>query len=257
MKKRRILYVLFCVLVLGLAACGRSVNEDLEPNSNHQESTNDTTVESNSEHQESTNEDSVEPDSNTQEDSGQGRTTSNIAQALLEESKFWLVPDDDTGARQATLNEIEEEIEEKFPNKTLTITMLQVDLENDGTDEVILQFGVDGNRYVFHDLDGEVYAYEVSYRGMKKITVDKVINGSSSAAVGGFYKVVGFTSMGIVTEQLFGTDEISGPSESYYYKGDGEKREIISDEEYRELLATFTQAGKLIFKEFRAENIVY
>ena len=59
------------------------------------------------------------------------------------------------------------------------------------------------------------------------ITVDKLISGSSSSEVGAFYKV------------------------------NGEKKEQISGEEYRELLATYTQAGKLIFKEFREENVVY
>lgn len=222
MKKRRMLYVLFVALAISLTACGGVTND--EP---------------------------TETNSSNQEESKQGLTTSNIAKSLLEESMFWLVPyDDDVEVRQVVLKEIKEE----YPNKT--ITMLQVDLDNDGIDEVILQFGEEGDRYIFHNLDGEVYAYEVPYRGMIDVTVDKLISSSSSSAVGAFYKVVDFTSTGIISEVLFGTDELSS-SESYYYKGDGEKREKISDEEYRELLATYTQAGKLIFKEFREENIVY
>ena len=186
-----------------------------------------------------------------QEESKQERTTRNIAKSLFEESRFWLVPyDDNAEVRQVTLNEIKEE----YLNKT--ITMLQVDLDNDGIDEVILQFGEEGDRYIFHDLDGEVYAYDVPYRSMIGITVDKLISGSSSSRVGAFYKVVGFTRTGIMSEVLFGSDELS-LSESYYYKVNGEKKEQISGEEYRELLATYTQAGKLIFKEFREENVVY
>lgn len=222
MKRRGMLCVLFVALVVSLTACEGITND--EP---------------------------AGVNGSNQEESKQGRTTRNIAKSLFEESMFRLVPcDDNAEVRQVALNEIKEE----YLNKT--ITMLQVDLDNDGIDEVILQFGEEGDRYIFHDLDDEVYAYEVSYRSMIGITVDKLISSSSSSEVGAFYKVVGFTSTGIMSEVLFGTDELN-LSESYYYKGDGEKKEQISDEEYRELLATYTQAGKLIFKEFREENVVY
>lgn len=245
-KKRKMLYVLLWVLVISLTACGRIKNDtDTETSSNNQTETS-----SNNQTETSSN-NQTETSSNNQEESKQGLTTSNIAKALLEESKFWLVTDDAIiEIKQVTLNDIK--IKEEYSNKT--IKMLQVDLDDDGIDEVILQFQGSGDHIVFHDLDGEVYAYEVPFRGMIDITVDKLIRCSSSASIGSYYKVVGFTSTGIISEALFGVDETSS-RESYYYKGDGE---IISDEEFRELFETYYKyVGKLVFKDFRAENIIY
>lgn len=119
-----------------------------------------------------------------------------IQAALLEEEAFYIVAHEENEAAKMTFGDIKN----SYPDQT--ISMLQVDLEGDGIDEVILQFSGAGDQYIFHKLANDVYVYEVPYRGMTNLTTDKIFTASSGADDSQWSRVNSFTINGINYEKI-------------------------------------------------------
>lgn len=119
-----------------------------------------------------------------------------IQAALLEEEEFYIIAHEENEAVKMAFGDIKN----NYPDQT--ISMLQVDLEGDGIDEVILQFSGAGDQYIFHKLASDVYVYEVPYRGMTNITTDKIFTASSGADDSQWLRVNSFTVNGINYEVI-------------------------------------------------------
>lgn len=125
---------------------------------------------------------------------------------------------------------------------------LLVDMDGDGSFELVLD-GFVGTTQLFHYEDGVVYSWQLSYRGMKNIKINGVYNGSSSAGIGGWYRITEFHGDSYTKETLAYLNTNYIDEEKSYYEVEG--REVSSDEfyAYAEQLRDLEEAETFDFTE--------
>jgi len=103
-----------------------------------------------------------------------------------------------------------------------------IDFEGNSTPEVIIELSFHGDRIVFYDVGGKIYAAEFTFRGMTEIKKDGTFTGSSGAASSNISKLQ-FTNG--ITEILLGYSDLiyenNEPYEVYYINN-----EKVSEDEY-------------------------
>lgn len=80
-----------------------------------------------------------------------------------------------------------------------------VDMDGDGVNEIVLYCSPESAQ-VLHYEDGVVYSYQDVFRGMKRIHINGIYEGSGGAASTGYYRITEWNSNGYIEEELASMD---------------------------------------------------
>lgn len=132
------------------------------------------------------------------------------------------------------------------PNPTITISDFGiVDLDNDGSAEVVMTTGFPGATWVLDYQEGKVYSYQFAFRGMAGILTNGVYNGSSAADVGGWYRIAYFDKGTYEEENLAYVNR-------GYYEVEGKE---VSSEEFLAYIEQFTKGEQMEDMDYTEEML--
>lgn len=184
-----------------------------------------------------------------------------MQKALLNKEKVKLV----TGEEKQYLNDIlkiDSYGEEEKENSKKYDFFYYVDMDGNGTKEVALSTTyLGGDILIFFEIEGEIYAQEWPYRGMKPLYNDGVMEGSNGAGDHVISKVTEITKEGVKEELIVNiiTDDYSQEDVgARYYTKYSEEGEITYDE-YVELMKSysFNLNFNMRDKEYEAEEYYF
>ena len=130
-----------------------------------------------------------------------------------------------------------------------------LDLDGDGNNEVMVHFPY-GQISIFHEINGEIYRYEIVARGMAPLYDDGTMRGTSGATLTHLHKISEFADKGYEYE-FFYTIESDEEGVTHYYTGiddSGNYLGEISKEEYENLVESYSTTETKKYG-FSIENI--
>lgn len=155
------------------------------------------------------------------------------------------------------INELNRAISDDDDIVTKAIKFAVVDLDSDGTPEVVLWLKVNENDAfgyeILHQQGGQIYGYTLVYRSFMDLKQDGTFSFSSGAADNGFGSIVFSDLTYTISEKAYSQSAYDANNEltiSYFVNG-----QAASENEY--LLATQQQNGKqnVSWYDFTSENI--
>lgn len=133
------------------------------------------------------------------------------------------------------------------------------DLDGDGNNEVMVYFP-SGQISIYHEMNGEIYRYEIVARGMAPLYDDGTMRGTSGATLTHLQKISEFTDKGYEYEFFYTIESDEKGGNHYYTEVDdsGNYSGEISKEEYEELVKSYsnTEAKEYRFDEENIRKIV-
>lgn len=120
-----------------------------------------------------------------------------------------------------------------------------VDLDNDGSDEMVLTGFMPETTQVLDYQEGKVYSYQFVYRAMEGICTNGVYGSSSGYDISGFYKIVSFDKGTYKEETL-------AYMEHDYYEVEGVE---VSKEAFYAYTKPFTEAEQMKTMDFTEEAL--
>lgn len=140
------------------------------------------------------------------------------------------------------------------PNPTVTISDFGiVDLDNDGSAEVVMTTGFPGATWVLDYQEGKVYSYQFVYRGMAGILTNGVYGSSSAADIGDWHRIAYFDkgtyeeeTLAYMEHDYFEVEGKEVSSEEFFaYTEPFANGEQIEDMDYTEEMLDKTLLGDL------------
>ena len=117
-----------------------------------------------------------------------------------------------------------------------------------------------GQISIYHEMNGEIYRYEIVARGMAPLYDDGTMRGTSGATLTHLQKISEFTDKGYEYEFFYTIESDEKGGNHYYTEVDdsGNYSGEISKEEYEELVKSYsnTEAKEYRFDEENIRKIV-
>lgn len=221
--------------------------------------TTETTQEANTEEKTIQNETTTEDTAITE-----GEKDTTIEETVTDE------PDENLNLMQQVLLNQAEFIDVRYAGNTLAISELggvssyayfyYMDLDGDGSYEVIVEGYPESDASIFSIIDEKVYRYDYSSRC--DLYTDGTISSSGGASISHFSRITDFTPKGYVDDYIAiydGSVWAEHPNTTYYTDfADGHYANEITEEEYNNIMSQYERipAEKYDFSRENIEKIV-